>query len=63
VLAHILSKNIARLADDYIRLNNQNFTVAGTPAPGSFAGDVISVNNRSINMFTAGVNYKFGGWW
>ena len=29
-----------------------------------FAGDVISVNNRSINMFTAGLNYKFGGgWW
>ena len=26
--------------------------------------DVISVNNRSINMFTAGLNYKFGGgWW
>jgi hypothetical protein len=36
--------------------------IAGTPAPGSFAGDVISVNNRNINMFTAGVNYKFGGW-
>ena len=27
----------------------------------SFGGDVISVNNRSINMFTAGLNYKFGG--
>ena len=25
--------------------------------------DVITVNNRSINMFTAGLNYKFGGWW
>jgi len=25
---------------------------------------VISINNRSINMFTAGLNYKFGGgWW
>jgi hypothetical protein len=30
---------------------------------GVFSGDVINVNNRSINMFTAGVNYKFGGWW
>ena len=52
----------ARAEWDYVRLQNQSFTVAGTPAPGSFAGDVISVNNRSINMFTAGVNYKFGGW-
>jgi hypothetical protein len=40
-------------------LNNQSFTVA----PGSaFAGDLVSVNNRNIQMFTAGVNYKFGGW-
>ena len=53
----------ARAEWDYVRLQNQSFTVAGTPAPGSFAGDVISVNNRSINMFTAGLNYKFGGWW
>src|SRR4029077_18647759 len=37
---------------------------AGTHAAGRFAGDVISINNRSINMFTAGLNYKFGGgWW
>jgi hypothetical protein len=29
-----------------------------------FSGDVINVNNRSINMFTVGLNYKFGGgWW
>ena len=33
------------------------------PAPGSFAGDVISINNRNIQMVTAGLNYKFGGWW
>jgi len=54
----------ARAEWDYVRLQNQSFTVAGTPAAGSFAGDVISINNRSINMFTAGLNYKFGGgWW
>ncbi len=53
----------ARAEWDYIRLQNQSFTVAGAAAPGSFATDVISINNRSINMFTAGVNYKFGGWW
>ena len=53
----------ARAEWDYIRLQNQSFTVAGAAAPGSFAIDVINVNNRSINMFTAGVNYKFGGWW
>ena len=52
----------ARAEWDYIGLQNQSFTVAGTPALGSFAGDVISVNNRNINMFTAGVNYKFGPW-
>jgi opacity protein-like surface antigen len=50
----------ARAEWDYVRLQNQNFTVGGaTP----FAGDVVALNNRSINMFTAGVNYKFGGWW
>jgi outer membrane immunogenic protein len=57
----------ARAEWDYVRLQNQSFTVAGTPtggAPASFNGDVISINNRSINMFTAGLNYKFGGgWW
>jgi outer membrane immunogenic protein len=52
----------ARAEWDYVRLQNQNYTVAST-AGGGFANDVISVNNRSINMFTAGVNYKFGGWW
>ncbi len=54
----------ARAEWDYVRLQNQNFTVAGTAAPGSYADVTISVNNRSINMFTAGLNYKFGGgWW
>jgi outer membrane immunogenic protein len=51
----------ARAEWDYIRLQNQTFTVAATGGP--FAGDAININNRSINMFTAGLNYKFGGWW
>ena len=51
----------ARAEYDYIGLNNQSFTVSAM-APGAFAGDVISANSRSINMFTAGVNYKFGPW-
>jgi hypothetical protein len=25
--------------------------------------DTITVNNRSINMLTVALNYKFGGWW
>jgi outer membrane immunogenic protein len=54
----------ARAEWDYIRLNNQSFTVAGIPGtPGSFAGDVLNDNNRQINMFSAGVNYKFGWGW
>ena len=52
----------ARAEWDYIRLQSQNFTTAAT-APAPFASDTININNRSINMFTAGVNYKFGGWW
>ena len=27
-----------------------------------FGGDTININNRNISMFTAGLNYKFGGW-
>jgi outer membrane immunogenic protein len=53
----------ARAEYDFIGLQNQSFTVAGAPAPGGFGGDVISINNRNIQMVTAGVNYKFGGWW
>jgi outer membrane immunogenic protein len=49
----------ARAEYDYIALQNQSFNVA---AGGPFAGDTINVNNRNISMFTAGVNYKFGGW-
>jgi hypothetical protein len=37
---------------------NQSFTVSGS----AFGTDTITVNNRSINMFTAALNYKFGGW-
>jgi outer membrane immunogenic protein len=51
----------ARAEWDYIRLQNQTFTVGSTGGP--FAGDVISINNPTINMFTAGVNYKFGWGW
>jgi opacity protein-like surface antigen len=53
----------ARAEWDYVGLQNQSFTVPITPAAASFAGDTINVNNRSINLFTAGLNYKFGGWW
>jgi outer membrane immunogenic protein len=53
----------ARAEYDYIGLQNQSFTVAGPAAAGSFGGDTINLNNRSIQMVTAGVNYKFGGWW
>jgi outer membrane immunogenic protein len=49
----------ARAEWDAILLQNQSFTVSGT----AFGTDTITVNNRSINMFTAAVNYKFGSWW
>jgi outer membrane immunogenic protein len=49
----------ARAEWDYVRLQNQSYTVANNAAGGAFANDTINVNNRSINMFTAGVNYKF----
>ena len=49
----------ARAEWDVVGLQTQSFTVSGT----AFGTDVITVNNRSINMFTAGLNYKFGGWW
>jgi hypothetical protein len=48
----------ARAEWDAILLQSQSFTVSGTV----FGADTIAVNNRSINMFTAAVNYKFGGW-
>jgi outer membrane immunogenic protein len=49
----------ARAEWDAILLQNQSFTVSGS----AFGTDTITVNNRSINMFTAALNYKFGGWW
>jgi outer membrane immunogenic protein len=45
---------------DYIALPNQSLTVA--PATPTFGGDVISFNNRNLSIFTAALNYKFGGW-
>jgi outer membrane immunogenic protein len=48
----------ARAEYDYIGLTNQTWTF-GNPAVTS-----VSTSNRSINIVTAGVNYKFGGgWW
>jgi outer membrane immunogenic protein len=46
---------------DFIGLQNQSFTVPRVPAT-RFAGDTISINNRTIQMITAGVNYKFSVW-
>ncbi len=46
---------------DFVRLNSGSYTVAAT-APKPFAGDVISSNNRQLNLFLVGLNYKFGGW-
>ena len=51
----------ARVEYDYIGLQNQTITVASIPG-GPFAGDTLNFNNRNISMFTAGLNYKFGGW-
>jgi outer membrane immunogenic protein len=56
----------ARAEYDYIGLQNQSVTIPGTAGTGAaaFNGDTISTNNRAISMFTAGLNYKFGGgWW
>jgi len=43
---------------DYVGLNNQNFTVLGGP----LLGDLVSDHNRNLQMFTVGLNYKFGPW-
>jgi outer membrane immunogenic protein len=51
----------ARAEYDYIALPNQSLTVA--PATPTFGGDVIGFNNRNLSIFTAALNYKFGGWW
>ena len=50
----------ARAEYDYIALPNQSLTVApGTP---TFGGDMITFSNRNLSIFTAAINYKFGGW-
>jgi outer membrane immunogenic protein len=46
---------------DYIRLQSANFTASAT-APPPFASDVITSNNRTIQLVTVGLNYKFGPW-
>ena len=50
----------ARIEYDYIGLTNQTFTVPATSAV--LPGDQFTFNNRNIQMVTAGINYKFGGW-
>ena len=50
----------AKVEYDYVRLNSASFTAAGSG--GAFNQDVISSNNRVINLVTVGLNYKFGGW-
>ncbi len=55
----------AKVEYDYVRLNSASFTAAGpgpVPPAGPFNQDVISSNNRVINLVTIGLNYKFGGW-
>jgi outer membrane immunogenic protein len=48
----------ARVEYDYVGLSNESFTVpAGFPP--ATVGDVISTNNRNIQMVTVGVNYLF----
>jgi outer membrane immunogenic protein len=49
----------ARVEYDFIGLQNRSVTVASGP----FNGDTINFNNRNISLLTAGLNYKFGGWW
>ena len=52
----------ARAEYDFIGLQNQTLTTPATGGP--FGSDTININNRNISMFTAGLNYKFGGgWW
>jgi outer membrane immunogenic protein len=56
----------ARAEYDYIGLQNQNYTVTSTNP--LFNGDTIGTSSRSIQLVTAGLNYKFGygwggGWW
>ena len=49
---------LVRAEWDAILLQDQSVTVLGS----AFGTDTITVKNGSINMFTAALNYKFGGW-
>jgi outer membrane immunogenic protein len=46
---------------DIIGLQGQSFTVLRTPAT-RFGGDTIKVNDRTIQMITAGLSYRFTVW-
>jgi outer membrane immunogenic protein len=46
---------------DFIGLQGQSFAVPRTPAT-RFAGDTINVNDRTMQMITAGLSYKFSVW-
>jgi len=49
----------ARVEYDYIGLTNQTFTLTNGGG-GLPAGDQFSGSGRNVQMFTAGINYKFG---
>jgi opacity protein-like surface antigen len=51
----------ARLEYDYVGLTNQTFTLVNGGG-GLPAGDQFTGNSRNIQLITAGINYKFGGW-
>src|SRR5271169_6617529 len=44
---------------DYVGLSNKSFTVPAAAFPAAEVGDVISTNNRNIQMATVGINYLF----
>ncbi len=50
----------ARVEYDYIGLTNMNVTVPAGGIGTIPGGDVFTGSNRSIQMITAGLNYKFG---
>jgi outer membrane immunogenic protein len=50
---------LVRAEYDFIALPPQSLTVA--PATPTFGGDIINFHNRNLSIFTAAINYKFGG--
>jgi outer membrane immunogenic protein len=46
---------------DLIELSAQSFTVPSAPRT-RYAGDAITMNDRTIQMITVGLNYKFNVW-